>query len=255
MTKPIRIIAGNWKMNSSPSEAVEYFIQIASLVQGQNKNQKQVIFPPTYCLNSDVKSAAEKAGFELGAQNVHWEEKGAFTAENSAAVLRKIGFNWTLIAHSERRQYFAETNETAAKRLKAALKSGMNVIFCIGETLSERESGKMFEVLKKQTLAALTIISESKPQEGQIFSIAYEPVWAIGTGKTATTAQAVEAHSFIRKTVSEILGSEFSQNLSILYGGSVTADNAKELLSQTEINGVLVGGASLKPEVFSKIIS
>ncbi len=255
MTKPIRIIAGNWKMNSSPSEAIEYFQQIAPLVSGKNQNQKQVIFPPTYCLNSEVKNVAETAGFELGSQNVHWEEKGAFTAENSATVLRKIGFNWTLIAHSERRQYFGETDETAAKRLKAALKSGMNVIFCIGETLSERESGKMFDVLKRQTIAALSVLSDQKPSSDQIFSIAYEPVWAIGTGKTATTAQAVEAHAFIRKIASEKLGSEISKSLSILYGGSVTAENVKELLAQTEINGTLVGGASLKVESFSSICS
>lgn len=251
---PVKIIAGNWKMNSCPTDAIDYFKQISSFTSGRNQNQKHVIFPPTYCLINEVKNAAQSAGFELGAQNIHWEDKGAFTGENSAVVLKSLHINWTLIAHSERRQYFGETDKTAATRLRAAIKAGMNIIYCMGETLSERDSGKMFEVLKKQTIAACNILKENKIPSNQIFSIAYEPVWAIGTGKTATTAQAVEAHSFIRKTVSENIDSDFSHSLSILYGGSVTPENSKDLLSQKEINGVLVGGASLKPEVFSKII-
>jgi triosephosphate isomerase len=251
-----KILAGNWKMHNGPLEALEYFHKIAHELASHplKPHTKRVVFPPAYALSSEIQKTARNSEIELGAQNVHWELKGAFTGELSAQALKTIGIGWVLIAHSERRQFFAETDETAARRLRTSLNEKMNVIYCIGERLEEREGGKTEIVLSRQTLAFTNILKELGVPQSTV-SIAYEPVWAIGTGKTATLEQAEAAHKHIRKVVWDELGLETAQALPILYGGSVTPENAKALLSQPNIDGVLVGGASLKPDGFAKILT
>ncbi len=252
----LKILAGNWKMHNTPTEALEYFGAITRELAAAplKPAMHRVIFPPAYALGADIQKAARNADVELGAQNVHWELKGAFTGELSATALKAIGLKWALIAHSERRQYFAETDETAAKRLRCALTEGMNVVYCVGERLEEREGGKTEEVLSRQTAAFNKVLKEIGVPKS-IVSIAYEPVLAIGTGKTATPEQAEAAHKHIRKVVWDELGMEAAQMLPILYGGSVTPENAKTLMSQPNVDGVLVGGASLKPDGFAKILT
>lgn len=253
-----RVLAGNWKMNMSPGEAIAYFADLSHHLGPQGASDPdvlRVIFPVAYCLGQHVQEAAAQAHIQLGAQNVHWEEKGAFTGELSCVGLKHVGIQWVLIGHSERRQYFGETNETAQRRLSTALSQGMNVIFCIGETLAQREAGKTEEVLAEQLVGFLQCLKTAMPhQPMQTISLAYEPVWAIGTGKTATTSQAQEAHAFIRKEISKVLGEQVASTLPLLYGGSVTPENARELLNLPDVDGVLVGGASLKPEGFAKIL-
>jgi triosephosphate isomerase len=262
------IIAGNWKMNQSPGEAVAYFHDLHEAMQatvGNNRAQpwvKRVIFPVAYCLQPHVFEAAASCHTALGAQNVHWEDKGAFTGELSAVGLRHVGAHWCLIGHSERRQFFGETDQTAAKRLATALRHKLHVIYCIGEMLPEREAGKTNEVLAHQLAAAADVLKsvdhthvndpadETKPT----VAIAYEPVWAIGTGKTATPVQAEEAHSFIREELGRLGLTALAAQMPLLYGGSVTPDNARALMSQPNVDGVLVGGASLKADGFLKII-
>ncbi len=246
-----KIIAGNWKMNLSPAEAKTYFSDISKTLKPVRSQNHRVIFPIAYCLNEELKNAASLSGIELGAQNLHWEDKGAFTGELSGAHLKAMAIQWVLIAHSERRQLFSETDETAYKRTLQAIKQGLNFIFCLGETLAEREAGKTFEVLKRQTAFFAKAVKEQKPTA--IASIAYEPVWAIGTGKTATVEQAEEAHHYIRNELKSVLDSSFADQTSILYGGSVNTQNAKSLLEQKNIDGLLIGGASLKPQDFSAI--
>jgi triosephosphate isomerase len=256
-----KIIAGNWKMNFGPQDAVKYFagLKAASAKAGGsnaavNANVKRVIFPVAYALGSEVQNAARECGFDIGAQNIHWEEKGAFTGELSGAILKSIGISWVLIGHSERRQYFGETDETAARRFQRAAALGLNIIYCIGEKLEERESGKTEAVLSRQLTALAGVLKDTNQAPGVVWSIAYEPVWAIGTGKTATTEQAESAHRFIRATIAALTSRKY-ENVPILYGGSVTPDNARELLAQADVDGVLVGGASLKPEGFAQILN
>jgi len=184
---------------------------------------------------------------EVGAQSCHWEDKGAFTGEVSASMLRELGVPWAIVGHSERRQYFGETDATAAARARAAQRAGLGVIFCLGETLFEREAGDTFSVLERQS----TVLAGLDPAR---LAVAYEPVWAIGTGRNATPEQAQEAHAFLRQRLASLLGDEAAEGLRILYGGSVKADNAAVLLAQTDVDGALVGGASLDVEAFSTII-
>jgi triosephosphate isomerase len=252
-----RILAGNWKMNLGPAEAVEYFASLARELGSRRPKDdaRWVIFPPAYALGRDVQQAARGASVELGAQNCHWEDKGAFTGELAAPALKGIGLEWVLIGHSERRQYFGETDETAAKRFKKAAETGLNVVFCIGETLDEREGGRTEAVLTRQLGPFIEVLRGLKPAGRPVISVAYEPVWAIGTGKTATKEQAEEAHRHIRKVVWDALGMEAAQRLPILYGGSCTPENAAALLSQPNVDGVLVGGASLKPDGYSRILA
>ncbi len=248
-----KIFAGNWKMNLNPKEALNYFIEFKKHLSG-NLSAHIVIFPVAYALSEEHQKQAREAQVELGAQNIHWEERGAFTGELSASHLLSMGIHWTLIGHSERRQYFNETDQTASKRFGKAASLEMNVIYCIGEKLEQRESNQTEEVLTLQTLAFAEILKKF-PSGKSHWCIAYEPVWAIGTGKTATCEQAESAHRFIRKIIWDKLGLEAAQKLPILYGGSVTPDNARELLAQPNIDGVLVGGASLKPETFVRIVT
>lgn len=263
MATRTRILAGNWKMNLGPNEAPEYFNAIARELGGKrpSSDARWVIFPPAYALGREVQQAAKSAGVEIGAQNVHSEEKGAFTGELSAPVLKSFGIEWCLIGHSERRQYFAETDETAAARFKRAALTGLNVVYCIGERLQERESGQTEDVLTRQLGPFIAAMREQLgggdcPWPARaVWSVAYEPVWAIGTGKTASNEQAEAAHRHIRKVIWDGLGMDVAQRLPILYGGSVTPENTSGLLTQPNIDGVLVGGASLKPDGFARILA
>jgi triosephosphate isomerase len=195
--------------------------------------------------------AAKGSNAAIGAQNVHWKEEGAFTGETSFGQLQAFGVNWAIIGHSERRQYFGETDDTVNLRLKTALEHGLTPICCVGEVLEEREAGMTDDVLRRQCTRAFHAISAKKAAK---LVIAYEPVWAIGTGKTATPEIAAEAHAVIRKQASEIFGEDFAGQLRILYGGSVKPENVKALMAQEEIDGALVGGASLDPKSFAAIV-
>ena len=213
-------------------------------------NVEIVVCPPFISLHA-VKEMLAGSRIGLGAQNVYWEKSGAFTGEVSAPMLKSVGCTYVIIGHSERRTYFGETDETVNKRIFAALSEGLKPIVCIGETLEEREAGKTFEVIKRQVEGGLANLSV---EQMATVVIAYEPVWAIGTGKTATPAQAQEVHAFIRKLLNDIFGQTTAEATRIQYGGSVKPDNAAELMAQPDIDGALVGGASLKADSFEKII-
>jgi len=243
------IIAGNWKMNKTVSEARE----LATALKFELKDitdLDMVICPPFTDLDS-VSQIIGDTNIALGAQNMYWKPEGAFTGEISPVMLRDLGVRFVIIGHSERRQYFGETNQTVNKRLKAALKYGFNPILCIGENLKEREENKTFEVLSDHIENGLKDLNE--PDLPRII-IAYEPVWAIGTGRTATPEMAEESHHFIRKKLTEIFSKDMADDMRIQYGGSLKPKNAKELLMQPDIDGALVGGASLEARDFIKII-
>ncbi|MCX7995385.1 MAG: triose-phosphate isomerase [candidate division WOR-3 bacterium] len=234
------IIAGNWKMNKDPSES-RVLIQRLLELAGDVRDRDVIICPPFTSLAA-VSELIKNSRFKLGAQNMHWERNGAFTGEISGLFLKSLGCEYVIIGHSERRHIMGETDEMINKKLKTALEIGLISIFCIGETEKEREEGRTEEVILNQLKKGLRDI------ESEVHKIifAYEPVWAIGTGKTATPRQASEVHKFIRK--------QFSKKITILYGGSVNAGNIDSLMAEKEIEGVLVGGASLKPEEFTRII-
>ena len=243
-----KVIAGNWKMNMLPNEAIEYIQAFEPLVKDA-KAEVILCVPYTdlfYCLMN-----AQNTNIKIGAQNVHFEEKGAYTGEVSAKMLKSIGVEYVIIGHSERRQYFAETDETVNKKIKAALENELKPIVCVGETLEQRESGKTEEIITTQTKLALEGLTKEQVK-GII--IAYEPIWAIGTGKTATSEDANNSIKAIRKEIASIYGEDIAKEVIIQYGGSVKSSNAKELFACSDIDGGLVGGASLKPEEFSKIV-
>ncbi len=243
-----KVIAGNWKMNMLPNEAIEYIQAFEPLVKDA-KAEVILCVPYTdlfYCLMN-----AQNTNIKIGAQNVHFEEKGAYTGEVSAKMLKAIGVEYVIIGHSERRQYFAETDETVNKKIKAALENELKPIVCVGETLEQRESGKTEEIITTQTKLALEGLTKEQVK-GII--IAYEPIWAIGTGKTATSEDANNSIKAIRKEIASIYGEDIAEEVIIQYGGSVKSSNAKELFACSDIDGGLVGGASLKPEEFSKIV-
>ena len=235
-------------MNMLPNEAIEYIQAFEPLVKDA-KAEVILCVPYTdlfYCLMN-----AQNTNIKIGAQNVHFEEKGAYTGEVSAKMLKSIGVEYVIIGHSERRQYFAETDETVNKKIKAALANGLKPIVCVGETLEQREAEKTVEIITNQTKLALEGLT-SEQVKGII--IAYEPIWAIGTGKTATSEDANNSIKAIRKEIANIYGSEVAEEVIIQYGGSVKSSNAKELFACSDIDGGLVGGASLKPDEFSKIV-
>ena len=244
-----KIIAGNWKMHKTNPEAVQLANQIKIRVT-DIKNTEIVLCPPFTSLNS-VSEVIKDSKIKLGAQNVFWETQGAFTGEISPEMLKALNVTYAIIGHSERRQYFGETDQTVNKRIKAALASGLKVIFCFGETLEERESGKTMKLVENQVKGGLSEITEEQMKS---IVLAYEPVWAIGTGKTATPNQAQEVHKFVRETIATLFNSQVANQVRIQYGGSVKAENADELLSQPDIDGALVGGACLKAETFVPII-
>ncbi len=239
-------ISANWKMNKTVDETVTFFKEFIPLVNDA-KDVDIVIAPPFTSLQAAA-SIIKGTNISLAAQNVHFQEKGAYTGEISPVMLSEIGCSFVIIGHSERRQYFFETDEMVNKKIQTARKYGLDVIVCVGESLQEREAGKTFEVLKRQVVSGLKDI----PSDSLV--IAYEPIWAIGTGKTATTEQAQEAHNFIRDQLSALYP-EASKEIRILYGGSVTPDNIDALMACPDVDGALVGGASLKAESFAKIVN
>ncbi len=241
------IIAGNWKMNNTAPEGVALVEAIKPLVKEANCDV--VVCVPAIDIPA-VAKAIEGSNIQLGAQNVHFAEKGAFTGEISANMLKEYGVKYVIIGHSERRQYFGETNETVNKRTLAALNAGLTPIVCIGESLEERESGKTEEVLAKQIEEGLKGIDDISKTV-----IAYEPVWAIGTGRTATNEQANETIGYIRKKLGEVFCPVCASKVRIQYGGSMNAGNCKGLMAQPEIDGGLIGGASLKPNDFATIVN
>ena len=250
MNKALRkaVIAGNWKMNNTPAETTALLEEMKPLVADADCDV--IICAPFVDLQAAL-DATKGSNIQVGAENCHWAEKGAFTAEVSAPMLKAMGVPYVIIGHSERRQYFGETNETVNKRVRAALDNGLKVILCVGEVLEEREQGVTFEVVGMQTKIALQGVSE---EELKNVIIAYEPVWAIGTGKTATAEQAQEIHAFIRSLIAEKYGKEIADNCSILYGGSCKPSNAKELFANPDVDGGLIGGAALKVSDFKGII-
>jgi triosephosphate isomerase len=244
------LIAANWKMYKTPAQAQEFMKNFLPLVT--NHGRDEIVVCPSFTSISVVIAAVTGSGVAIGAQNMHFADEGAYTGETSPLMLKAIGVTHVILGHSERRQYFAETDELINKKLKTALQHKLIPIVCVGEVLAEREANKTQEVLLRQTSGVLASITASAASP---IVIAYEPVWAIGTGKTATPQIAAEAHSVIRKEVARLLGQETANNLRILYGGSVKPDNATTLMNEEEIDGALVGGASLDPQFFAKIVN
>ena len=244
-----KLIAGNWKMYKTAAQTTAFFRDFLPMVSGHTRDE--ILICPPY---TDLQAALDAAGgsnVAIGAQNLHWEKEGAFTGEISAVMLTSMNVTHVIIGHSERRQYFNETDDTVNRKLETALENGLTPIVCVGEVLEEREAGLTEDVLRRQCVRAFNGISAKKAAK---LVIAYEPVWAIGTGKTATPQMASDAHAVIRHEVEKSFGAEFAEKLRILYGGSVKPDNATVLMSETEIDGALVGGASIDPTTFSKIV-
>jgi triosephosphate isomerase (TIM) len=242
-----KIVAGNWKMNKTLSEAVEL---VNAVIQNAGAAEiSKLFFPPYPFLIKVSELTSGKTGFGTGAQNCSEHASGAYTGEVSAAMLNSAGAKYVLIGHSERRQYYGETNAVSKKKIELALQNDLKVIYCIGETLAERKENRHFEVVKTQLTEALQDIDPIN------LVIAYEPVWAIGTGETATPAQAQEMHAFIRGHLKALFDSDVAENMTILYGGSCNAQNAKELFACEDIDGGLIGGASLKADDFCRIIN
>jgi triosephosphate isomerase (TIM) len=244
-----KLIAANWKMYKTPDETRAFFRDFLPLVSGHGRDE--IVVCPPYIDLAAALDAAKGSNVSIGAQNVHWKPDGAFTGEISTGMLLALGVTHVIVGHSERRQYFCETDDTVNLRLKAALEAGLTPICCVGEVLEEREAGLTDDVLRRQCMRAFHAISAKKAAK---LVVAYEPVWAIGTGKTATPELAAEAHAVIRREATEVFGDEFAAQLRILYGGSVKPDNASTLMAQEEIDGALVGGASLDPKSFAAIV-
>jgi triosephosphate isomerase len=244
-----KVVAGNWKMNMLPNEAISFINEIAPLVKETN-NEVILCVPYTDLFYSLL--TAQDTNIKIGAQNMHWETSGAYTGEISGEMLKAINVSHVIIGHSERRQYFAETNEIVNKKTKKALQLGLIPIVCVGETLEEKEADKTEEVITKQTCKALEGLSK---EEVSKVIIAYEPIWAIGTGKTASANDANESIKTIRKEIEKNYGKDIAECVIILYGGSVKSSNAQELFTTSDIDGGLVGGASLKVEEFAKIVN
>ncbi len=244
-----KLIAANWKMFKTPAETRDFFRAFLPEVSGHSRDEIAVC-PPFVCIPAAVE-AAKGSHVGIGGQNMYWEKQGAFTGEVSAPILLAAGCTYVIIGHSERRQYFGETDSTVNRKLEVALEAGLTPIVCIGEVLEEREAGITEDVLRRQCVNAFRGISGAKAAK---LVIAYEPVWAIGTGRTATPQLASDAHRLIRGEAGKALGKDLARNLRILYGGSVKPENAHALMSEEEIDGALVGGASLDPKSFAAIV-
>ena len=244
-----KVIAGNWKMNMLPGEAIEFITELEPLVK-DTKNEVILCVPYTDLFYALL--TAQNTNIKIGAQNMHFEEKGAYTGEVSGKMLKSINVEYVIIGHSERRQYFNETDETVNKKIKAAFANGLKPIVCVGETLEQREAGKTVKIITKQTELALEGLTDEQVKNT---IIAYEPIWAIGTGKTATSEDANNSIKEIRNKIADIYGKDVAEEVIIQYGGSVKSTNAKELFEMSDIDGGLVGGASLKAEEFSKIVN
>jgi triosephosphate isomerase len=244
-----KLIAANWKMYKTPVEARDYFRDFLPLVHVHARDE--IVVCPTYLALDVAVQATKGTNVAVGAQNMNWQTEGAYTGEICASMLVAVGVTHVIIGHSERRQYFGETDDTVNLKLKAALEGGLIPIVCVGEVLEEREAGLTGDVLRRQCLRAFNKVSAKKAGH---MVVAYEPVWAIGTGKTATPEIAADAHAIIRSEVEQSFGEEFANHLRILYGGSVKPDNAHALMSAEGIDGALVGGASLDPKAFAAIV-
>jgi triosephosphate isomerase len=244
-----KLIAANWKMYKTPDQTCAFFREFLPMVAGHDRDEVAVC-PPFIDLPAATE-AAKGSNVAIGGQDLYWEKEGAFTGEISPTMLLALGCTHVIIGHSERRQYFGETDDTVNLKLKGALAAGLTPIVCVGEVLEEREAGLTDDVLRRQCVRAFHKLSGRKAAK---LVIAYEPVWAIGTGKTATPQMATEAHALIRNEVGKALGDELAKNVRILYGGSVKPENAKALMSEEEIDGALVGGASLDPKSFAAIV-
>lgn len=249
MTIRIPLIAGNWKMFKTCDEAVDVATNLVRLV-GDAKDREVMIAPP-YTALFPVAKVLKESPVLLGAQNLFWKKEGAYTGEISAAMLASAGCCYVIIGHSERRQYFNETDETVNRRLQAAIKGSLIPVLCVGESEKERNDGKTFSVLDKQIKIGL---KDFFAKDLEKLVVAYEPVWAIGTGKTATSSQAQEAHEFLRLLLKKGFGTRIAEETRILYGGSVKPENIVELMSMRDVDGALVGGASLDAEIFSAIV-
>ncbi len=253
MRKPI--IAGNWKMFKTAAEAVQFIEQVKGRAESQEVDS--VICAPFTSLPALIEAAkgasigAKGTSIGIGAQNLHWEDQGAYTGEVSGAMLKELGAAYVIIGHSERRAYFAETDETVNKKIKAAFKHGLTPIVCVGEKLEEREAGQTKAVCKTQTEAAFSGLSREQAEQTVV---AYEPIWAIGTGKSSTAEDANEVIGYIRGVLAGLFGSAAAENIRIQYGGSVKPANIREFMSQPEIDGALVGGASLDPDSYVALV-
>ena len=247
-----KIVAGNWKMNKSFPDAEELIAEIADKLESMDTGHQDVILCPPYVYLEMATDIAEDSVFSVGAQNMNENDNGAFTGEISGPMLSSMEVEYCIIGHSERRKYYGEDHALLAKKVDAALRNGIRPIFCCGEVLPEREANRHFEVVKKQLEESLFHIAAGQFQQ---VVIAYEPVWAIGTGVNATPAQAQEMHAYIRELVALKYGESLAAETSILYGGSCNASNARELFSQSDVDGGLIGGASLKTDEFLKIVT
>ena len=247
MRKPI--IAGNWKMNMTPDEAKTLVTELIPLVKDA---KAEVVVCPPYVDLAVVQPLLAGTNIKLGSQSIHWAAKGAFTGEVSADMLKAFGVSYAIIGHSERRQYFGETDESVNARAKAAIAAGITPIICVGESLDQREAGETDAFVSGQTVAALKDIAAADVEK---LVIAYEPIWAIGTGRTATNEQANETVGVVRAAVAGVYGKETAEKVRIQYGGSMNPKNASELMAMPEIDGGLIGGASLKAEDFSKVVN
>ncbi|MDG5767654.1 triose-phosphate isomerase [Balneolales bacterium ANBcel1] len=246
------LIAGNWKMNMGPKETADFFAKLDDAAQKQIDGVEAAVCPPFISLPAAFDARKEGSAVKIGAQNVHFENNGAYTGEVSTAMLNELGCDFVILGHSERREYFGEDDAIINKKTKKALGDGLTPIVCVGEVLQERKDGSHFDVVKTQTKGSLAGIDASDAAK---IVIAYEPVWAIGTGETATPDQAQEMHSFIRQELAGLFGQEIADAIRILYGGSMKPDNADELLQNPDVDGGLIGGASLKPDSFAELVA
>ena len=244
-----KVIAGNWKMNMLPNETINF---IEGLSQEIKDVKNEIILCVPYTDLFYALLTAQNTNIKIGAQNMHWKEKGAYTGEISGQMLKSIGVEYVIIGHSERRQYFAETDETVNLKVKSALENNLKPIICVGETLEQREHGETEKIIESQIKLALKDLTK---EQIRAIIIAYEPVWAIGTGKTATPEEANNVIKYIRKQIKELYNEEIAENIIIQYGGSVKASNAEELFNMSDIDGALVGGASLNLKEFSEIVN
>ena len=244
-----KVIAGNWKMNMLPNETIEF---IEGIIPEVKDTKNEVILCVPYIDIFYANITAQGSNIKIGAQNVYFEEKGAFTGEVSAKMLKSVGIEYVIIGHSERRGYFNETDDIVNKKIKAALENGLKPIVCVGESLSEKEADKTEEIIVNQTIKALEGLTEEQIKK---IIIAYEPIWAIGTGKTATSVEANDAIKVIRNVVKTMYSDKIGEDFIILYGGSVKKENAKELFETSDIDGGLIGGASLKKDEFAQIVN
>lgn len=244
-----KVIAGNWKMNMLPNETINF---IEGLSQEIKNVKNEIILCVPYTDLFYALLTAQNTNIKIGAQNMHWKEKGAYTGEISGQMLKSIGVEYVIIGHSERRQYFAETDETVNLKVKSALENNLKPIICVGETLEQREHGETEKIIESQIKLALKDLTK---EQIRAIIIAYEPVWAIGTGKTATPEEANNVIKYIRKQIKELYNEEIAENIIIQYGGSVKASNAEELFNMSDIDGALVGGASLNFKEFSEIVN